>query len=57
MSPRKLFSIVIVAAIAGFATVGTLTVQFKEYDVPPQIRARTIPRSLPTDHSGTRRRE
>jgi virginiamycin B lyase len=34
MSPRKLLSIVLASTILGFATVGTLTVQIKEYDVP-----------------------
>src|SRR5256884_2007534 len=34
MSLRKLYSFVLVASVAGFATVGTLNVQIKEYEVP-----------------------
>jgi hypothetical protein len=34
MSLRELFSFVLASALAGFATVGTLTVQIKEYDLP-----------------------
>lgn len=42
MSLRKLYSFVLTATVAGFATVGTLTVQIKEYEVP-------TPRSRPHD--------
>src|SRR5437879_13081425 len=42
MSLRKLYSFVLVASVAGFATVGTLNVQHSEYDVP-------TPRSRPHD--------
>src|SRR5713101_7724103 len=39
MSLRKLYSFVLAAAVAGFAAVGTLNVQIKEYEVPtPQSR-------------------
>jgi len=31
MSLRKLYSIVLAATVAGFATAGTLNVQIKEY--------------------------
>jgi virginiamycin B lyase len=34
MSLRKLYSFVLVATVAGFATVGILNVQIKEYEVP-----------------------
>jgi hypothetical protein len=33
MSLRKLYSFVLVLTVAGFATVGTLNVQIKEYEV------------------------
>jgi virginiamycin B lyase len=42
MSLRKLYSFVLAATVAGFATVGILTVQIKEYEVP-------TPRSRPHD--------
>src|SRR5439155_23426448 len=42
MSLHKLYSFVLVASVAGFATVGTLNVQIKEYEVP-------TPRSRPHD--------
>jgi len=42
MSLRKLYSFVVAATVAGFATVGVLTVQIKEYEVP-------TPRSRPHD--------
>ena len=42
MSLRKLYSFVLAATVAGFATVGTLNVQIKEYEVP-------TPRSRPHD--------
>jgi virginiamycin B lyase len=42
MSLRKLNSFVLAATVAGFATVGTLNVQIKEYEVP-------TPRSRPHD--------
>jgi virginiamycin B lyase len=34
MSLRKLYSFVLVTTVAGFATVGILNVQIKEYEVP-----------------------
>ena len=42
MSLRRLYSFVLTATVAGFATVGTLNVQIKEYEVP-------TPRSRPHD--------
>jgi len=42
MALRKLYPFVLVATLAGFATVGTLNVEIKEYDVP-------TPRSRPHD--------
>src|SRR5438445_13652794 len=42
MPLRKLYPFVLVATLAGFATVGTLNVEIKEYDVP-------TPRSRPHD--------
>src|SRR6266542_4336729 len=39
MSLRNLYSFILAATVAGFATVGTLNVQIKEYEVPtPQSR-------------------
>jgi virginiamycin B lyase len=50
MSLRKLYSFVLVAAVAGFAMVGTLNVQINEYEVPT-VRSRPHDPALAPDGS------
>ena len=56
MSLRKLYSFVLVATVAGFATVGILNVQIKEYEVPTPHSRPHDPALGPTARSGTRAR-
>ena len=57
MSLRKLCLFMLIAAIAAFAAVGTLSVQIREYEVPTPKYGRTIQPSRLTARFGTPGRE